>query len=119
MKYMLQLTVILIITFIGEALNRFIPLPIPASIYGMIILFAALKSGLLHLEQVKDVGKFLIDIMPLMFIPAAVGLLEAWPALQHTWIQIILTSILTTFIVMAVAGRVTQAVMRQEVKKHL
>lgn len=117
MKYMKQLAVIMVITFIGEAFGRLIPLPIPASIYGMIIFFAALQSGIVKLSQVKDAGKFLIDIMPLMFIPAAVGLLDSWDMVKSIWLQIIFTAIATTVLVMGVSGRVTQFVIRREAKK--
>lgn len=117
MKYMIQLAVIMVITFVSEALNRLIPLPIPASIYGMVILFASLQTGLLKLSQVKDVGKFLIDIMPLMFIPAAVGLLDTWDAVKSIWLQVVFTAIATTILVMGTSGRVTQSIIRREAKK--
>ena len=72
MKYLQQFLLILCISFVGEFLKYVLPLPIPASIYGMVILFIGLLTGLIKLEQVKDVGKFLIEIMPVMFIPAGV-----------------------------------------------
>ena len=70
MKYLRQFLLILFISFLGELLKYFLPLPIPASIYGMVILFIGLLSGIIKLDAVKDVGKFLIEIMPVMFIPA-------------------------------------------------
>ena len=73
---------ILAISFIGEMLKYFLPLPIPASIYGMMILFIGLLTGIIPLEAVKDVGKFLIEIMPVMFIPAGVGLMASWGVLK-------------------------------------
>ena len=68
MKYLRQFLLILFISFLGELLKYFLPLPIPASIYGMVILFIGLLSGIIKLDAVKDVGKFLIEIMPVMFI---------------------------------------------------
>ena len=82
MKYIVQFEIIIAISLIGELLNRIIPLPIPASIYGMVILFTALCTGLIKLSAVKETGKFLIYIMPMMFIPATVGLLESWSVMQ-------------------------------------
>ena len=82
MKYLQQFLLILCISFVGEFLKYVLPLPIPASIYGMVILFIGLLTGLIKLEQVKDVGKFLIEIMPVMFIPAGVGLMESWGTLK-------------------------------------
>ena len=65
------------ISLIGEILNKLLPLPVPASIYGMVILFAGLLSGIIKLESVKEAGSFLIEIMPVMFIPAGVGLMSS------------------------------------------
>lgn len=116
MKYIAQFTVILTITFIGELLNRTIPLPIPASIYGMIILFFLLVSGILKLSHVKESGKFLIYMMPLMFIPATVGLMDSWGIMQEFLTAIIVISLLSTVIVLAVAGRVTQYIIGRKQK---
>ena len=78
MKYLRQFLLILLITLIGELLKYLLPLPIPASIYGMAILFAGLMSGVIPLDAVKEAGRFLIEIMPVMFIPAGVGLMVSW-----------------------------------------
>ena len=82
MKYLKQFGIILVLSFIGELLNHVLPLPVPSSIYGIILMFICLKTGLIPLEEVDETGRFLIEIMPLMFIPAAVGLLEAWNIIQ-------------------------------------
>ena len=78
MKYVRQFLIILAISLAGEILKYILPLPIPASIYGMAILFAGLMTGLIKLDSVRETGKFLIEIMPLMFIPAGVGLMDSW-----------------------------------------
>lgn len=117
MKFLRQFGIILFISFLGEALRMLIPLPIPASVYGLILMLAALCSGMLKLEQVKDAADFLIEIMPVMFIPAAVGLLDSWSALQPIWAPVLIITIVTTVIVMAVTGRVTQFIIRKGEKK--
>ena len=117
MKYIKQLSIILIISLIGEVLHFLIPLPIPASIYGIVILFCCLQFKIIALEKVKDVGKFLIEIMPIMFIPAAVELLESWHLISSKALEYILIMILSTLIVMVVSGRVTQAVIHMTDKK--
>lgn len=78
MKYIRQFVIILFISFIGEVLKYVLPLPIPASIYGLVLMFILLETKVLKVEAVQDAGKFLIEIMPMMFIPAGVGLLNAW-----------------------------------------
>ena len=117
MKYIVQFEIIIAISLIGELLNRIIPLPIPASIYGMVILFIALCTGLIKLSAVKETGKFLIYIMPMMFIPATVGLLESWSVMQEFLTAIIVISLVSTVLVMVFTGHVTQFIIRLKNKE--
>uniref|UniRef100_UPI0004820CE0 CidA/LrgA family protein n=1 Tax=Eubacterium cellulosolvens TaxID=29322 RepID=UPI0004820CE0 len=109
MKYMKQFAIILAVTCVGEILKYFIPLPIPASIYGLVIMLALLISGLVKLDDVNDVATFLIEIMPMMFIPAGVGLMTAWSKLQPVLLPILFITFATTVLVMLVTGKVTDA----------
>lgn len=108
MKYIKQITVIMLISFVGEGLHALLPLPVPASIYGLVIMLGLLMSGLLPLEKVEDTADFLVSIMPVMFIPAAVGLLGAWDVLKGVLLPVGVITVATTVIVMAVTGRLTQ-----------
>lgn len=85
-----------------------IPLQIPASIYGLILMFTALLIGAVRLPDVRDCAKFLIEIMPLMFIPAGVGLLESWELLRPVLVPVCVIMIVSTVLVMGVSGTVTQ-----------
>lgn len=118
MKYIKQLLIILIVSCIGELLNFFIPLPIPGSIYGMILLFILLCCGVIKISQIKETGDFLIDIMPILFVPSAVGIISQLDQLKSIWIQIIIITIVTTFLVMGITGLVTQAVIRMKRGKN-
>ena len=117
MKYVRQFWIILLISAMGEALHVLIPLPVPASVYGLVIMLIALGTHIIRLEQVKEAAEFLIEIMPVMFIPAGVGLLESWPSLRPVWIPVVFISVATTIIVMAVTGRVAQRIIGKEEKK--
>ena len=116
MKWMKQFGIILLISFVGEILETWIPLPIPASIYGIILLFLCLKLNIIPHEAVHETGKFLIEIMPLMFIPAAVGLLETWDVIAPAWLEYVAVTVISTWVVMIVSGRVTQFVIRRKRK---
>ena len=70
----------------------------------------ALCTGIIKLNQVRETAGFLIEIMPVMFIPAAVGLLEAWSFLKPVWLPVLIITLLSTVIVMAVTGQVTQRI---------
>ena len=79
MRFVKQFCVILFFSFVGELLHQWLPLPVPAAVYGILLLFGALQSGLLPLAAVQQTGAFLTDLMPVLFVGPAVGLLESWP----------------------------------------
>ena len=112
MKFIKQFGIILAISFIGEIMNYLIPLPVPASIYGLVLMLLCLHFGIVHIDSVKDSGKFLIEIMPLMFIPAAVGLIESWKTIGSKIGSYLIITVLSTIFVMIVAGHTTQAFIR-------
>lgn len=118
MKYMKQFGRIMLVTCVGEILRYLIPLPIPAGIYGLCLLLFLLVTGLLKLEDVKETGLFLVEIMPLMFIPAGVGLLESWGLLQPVLVPVLVITVAVTFIVMTVSGKVTDAFLSHKEKKE-
>lgn len=117
MKYIKQFAIILTVSFLGEALRALLPLPVPASIYGLLLMLLALCTGILPLEAVRETGRFLIEIMPLMFIPAAVGLLESWDRISPIVVELIVVTAVSTVLVMTLSGRVTQWVIRKENRK--
>ena len=116
MKYMKQFCIIMGISFLGELLKHFLPFPIPASIYGLVLMLAALMSGIVKLKEVEAAGDFLIETMPMMFIPAGVGLMNEWDALSDIWLPFLVIIAATTVVVMGVTGRVTQGIIRLDQK---
>lgn len=118
MKYLKQISIILAISCLGELLSRWIPAPIPGSIYGIAMLFIGLLTKIVPYESVKDTAHFLVEIMPVMFVPAAAGLLESWELIASSWIQYLLLTLVTTVAVMGIAGRVTQLFLRKGEKRH-
>lgn len=116
MRYIKQITIILTISLLGEALRYILPLPVPASIYGLLLMLLALGTGAVKLASVRETGKFLVDIMPVMFIPAAVGLLESWGVLRPVWLPVLLITLVSTVLVMGVSGLVSQAVISRDRK---
>lgn len=116
MKYMRQFGIILGVTCTGELMKYFIPPPIPGSIYGLLLMFVLLLTKVIKVEQVKDVGEFLIEIMPLMFIPAGVELMASWGELQGFLVSLLVITVTTTFIVIFVTGKVTDFMMDSKAK---
>ncbi|MCQ4773379.1 CidA/LrgA family protein [Lacrimispora saccharolytica] len=117
MKYLRQFMIILLVSFVGELLKYVIPLPVPASIYGLVILFILLETGILKLDAVKETSVFLIEIMPLMFIPAGVGLMESWGDLNSMLVEVVVIILVSTVLVMGVSGKVTELVLKRSANR--
>ena len=118
MKYLLQFLIIVAISFLGELLHYFISLPIPASIYGIILLFAALQLGWIKVRQIREVSTWLIAIMPALFIPSAVGLVKSWDILSQSLVKYSVITFVSTLVVMGLAGLATQYAIRQSKNKE-
>lgn len=110
MKFLRQFMIILLLSFLGEVLKMFILLPIPASVYGLVLMLLCLVTGILKTSQVKEAAFFLIEIMPVMFIPAAAGLIDSWKVLQPLLLPILVITVVITIFVMVVTGKVAQMI---------
>lgn len=118
MKYVRQFWIILLISAMGEALHVLIPLPVPASVYGLVIMLIALGTHIIRLEQVKEAAEFLIEIMPVMFIPAGVGLMSSFSVLRPVLVPVCVITLVTVVTVMVVTGRCSQWIIRREKRKE-
>lgn len=118
MKYFKQFFIIIVITLIAELLSYALPLPLPASIYGMVILFTCLMTGVIKLDQVENVGEWLIAVMPAMFVVPGAGFITSWSSLQPHLLPWLMIISVPTIIVMAVAGLIAQSLQKRQNKKN-
>ena len=100
-------------TLTGEVLQRIVPLPIPASVYGLVLLFLALCFGLVKLEQVKATGAFLTSILPILFVSPAVGIVEDWGLIREDLLPILLMLVASTVLTFGISGRTAQALLKK------
>lgn len=117
MKLLEQFGIILTLTFIVETFKELVPLPVPASVYGLILMLILLKCKILTVAGIKDASKLLIETMPIMFIPAAVGLLNAWDTIRGLLIPLTIVVSISTITVMVISGHITQFLITSSKKK--
>lgn len=118
MKYLKQALIIFGFTFIGQALENRIPLPVPAAIYGFVLLFLALMTGFLKKEHIDETAKFLISIMGVLYVAPAVNLLSYYDVIAPELAGVIMVVVVSTFVVFGVSGLVTQALQKKEEKEN-
>ena len=117
MKYITQLLYILLFSGLGELLEKVIPLPIPAAIYGLILLLIALSTGFLKEEKVAGAADFLISIMPLLFVAPAVKILQFWGLIAPNLAAICIIITGSTVLVFVISGLVTKWIQRRKEDK--
>lgn len=116
MKYIMQFAIIAVFSFVGEILARVLPFGIPASIYGMLLLFFCLLFKIVKLDWVKDTGKFLLEIMPVLFVPVCAGVIDSWTQIKLFLWPVLVAILVITPIVMIATGKVAQWIIRKKEK---
>lgn len=112
MKYMKQIGIIATISFISELLHFFLPLPIPASVYGMVILFVLLCLGVIKLPQIEALADWLLSVMPIFFIAPSVGLINSFDSVRGQVIPLVAICFVSTVVVTALTGLIAQGIIR-------
>jgi len=119
MKYLSQFCILLGFTLAGEALQRLLPLPIPGSVWGLVLLFLALCCGIVKPEQVQDAASFLISIMPILFVAPTVGIVESWDMISSQLFSIFLLLAASTCLTFGISGRLAQRIIKKGGRKHV
>jgi len=112
-KFLRQILLIFLFSFLGELLRSLIPLPIPASIYGMVLLFLTLSFGIVKLDSVKAAGGFLTSFFPVLFVAPVVSLIDCWDDIKAHILPILLVMILSSVVCFFVSGKITQRLMKK------
>ena len=118
MKYIKQFGIIVLLAFLGELLHEVLPFPIPARIYGILLLFLCLEWKVIPVSAIRETSRFLIDVMPIMFIPAAAGLMDSWQIIKASWVSYGIITVVSTFAVMIISGKTVQAVIKLVKRKE-
>ncbi|MDE7262895.1 MAG: CidA/LrgA family protein [Oscillospiraceae bacterium] len=118
MKYLHQAVLLTVITFAAEIIKYLLPLPVPASIYGLLLLFILLKTGLVRLSQIEDVGNLLLELMPLLLVPASVSFLTVVDTIQGILLPVLIMGFIGTMVVMFVTGRISQRMIQSGRRSH-
>lgn len=117
MRYVKQFCIIAIISFIGEILNMILPFPIPASVYGLVLMLILLMTKAVPLKEVEEVSDWMIQIMPLFFVPPTVALITSFDAVKGQIVPLVVVCFLSTVAVTLVTGWVAQFIIRRKKKE--
>lgn len=116
MKYLKQLIIILILSEVGNIVTRFLPIPIPGSVIGLILLYIALETKLIKLNEIETVGNYLKNNMSIMFVPLTVGILNVFDILKLNWINLTIVMVISTLLTMIATGKMADFL--SQTKEH-
>lgn len=117
MRFMKQLSVILTVSFIAELMEYLIPIPVAASVYGLVLMLVGLLTKIIPLEKVEGAADFLVEIMPILFVPPTVSIMTSVEEMRQMLVPLCVISVVSTVLIMAVTGRVSQAILRRKKSK--
>ena len=118
MKFIRQTLWIIFFTFVGEVLNKVLPLPVPAGVYGLILMLIFLMRGIVRLDEVEDAGNFLLETMSIMFLPAAVGIMTVTKLLFPVLLPYTVIIFISSFLVLSVTGLSAELILRKTETKE-
>lgn len=108
MKYLRQVAILAGICLVAELIRHLVPIPIPACIYGIVLLFILLLCKVIRPEHIRETSYFLIAIMPLMFVPPGVGLMSRFHDVKDLWLPLLIVITISTLVCGGVTGVVAQ-----------
>ncbi|MFD8018253.1 antiholin-like murein hydrolase modulator LrgA [Staphylococcus warneri] len=103
-----QALTLAVILFISKIIEAVMPIPMPASVIGLVLLFIALCTGIVKLEQVESVGTALTNNISFLFVPAGISVINSLPILSKSPILIILLIIISTIFLLVCTGYASQ-----------
>jgi holin-like protein len=117
MNILKQLGIIFLFGFAGEIVSYYLPVNIPASVLGMVLMLAALITGILKPYSINTVADFLSANMAFFFLPPAVGIIKSYNLLKPLFFKIILICVISSFITFMAAYsvvRIMQIILNQK-----
>ena len=87
--------------------------------YGLGIMLICLFTDIIKIRQIEEVADWLILIMPVLFVPSAVSLINVGETLMKDILVISIVTLISTIVVMVVTGKVAQSIIeRKEQNKN-
>ena len=118
MKYLKQLGIITLVSFAAELTEHFVPLPVPAGVYGLIYMFVLLLTKAIKLSDVENVADFMLAIMPFFFVAPTVSLMTSFDTIKGSVLKLLSACFISAVATIAVTGFVAQVIVRAQEKRR-
>ncbi|RAI81190.1 antiholin-like protein LrgA [Macrococcoides goetzii] len=113
-----QAIVISVILLISKIIESFMPIPMPASVIGLVLLFICLCTGIVKLGQVERVGTALTDNIGLLFVPAGISVVKSLGLISEHPFLIIGLIFISTLLLLLCTGFFSQMIVMTTERKE-
>ncbi len=96
----------------GQVISEVLPFPFPASVIGMILLFALLLFKIIKPESIRETAMWLYANMALYFVPVIVKIILCWDILKNVFFQVFAICIITTITTFVITAYTVKIVSR-------
>lgn len=103
-SFLQQAFIFALIMLLANGIARILPIPVPASVIGMILLFVGLCTKLIKLEQVESLSNSLSRVITFLFVPSGISLVNSLDIMQHYGLQILFVILVATLALLAATG---------------
>ena len=94
--------ILYLMLFAGEWLAELLPVGVPGSIFGLLLLFFGLTTQAIKVEWIMFGAGLLIRYMAVLFVPVSVGIIKYYDLLVAQWKILLIPNILSTFLTLFV-----------------
>ena len=109
LRLLVGLAVLVAAYALGEGIARTTHLPLPGNVIGMLLLLALLGARVVPRSSLEPAADLLLRHLPLLFVPAAVGVVRYVGLIRAELWTVATITVLTTALVLIVTGRIAAA----------
>ena len=112
-KVIIQIAIIIVISYLGSLLQTLLHIPLAGSIVGMIMLYILLELKVIRMNWISDGAEFLLATMVFFFIPSVVGIMDVVSDITKSYIIFFLLIIVGTSCVALASGYIAEKMVKQ------
>lgn len=116
--FLTQAFIFAVIMLISNGIAAIVPIPIPASVVGLVLLFVLLCLKVIKLEQVETLGTSLTSLIGFLFVPSGISVMNSLGVMQQYGVQIALVILLATIILLGATGLFSQLILSVSQKRQ-
>ncbi|AJO59288.1 antiholin-like murein hydrolase modulator LrgA [Bacillus subtilis] len=109
--FLTQAFIFAVIMLVSNMIAAIVPIPIPASVVGLVLLFLLLCLKVIKLEQVETLGTSLTSLIGFLFVPSGISVMNSLGVMQQYGLQIVLVILLATIILLGATGLFSQLIL--------